>query len=86
MTAAFPPAPWRDVWGKLKHKERNIIFVAVWGSCCWLGFATQNASLCLQVAGDIRKVYMVMSGIEGKLTAIPIKELRVCHQDQKMER
>lgn len=35
-TAAFPPAPWRDIWGQLKHKEGNIIFVAMWGSCCWL--------------------------------------------------
>lgn len=36
MTAAFPPAPWSDVWGQHKHKEGNIIFVAIWGSCCWL--------------------------------------------------
>lgn len=51
-----------------------------------VGFATQTASLWLQVAGDMRKVHVIMNGIEGKLTAIlPVKELRVRRQSGSKE-
>lgn len=47
-----------------------------------IGFAAQTACLWLQVTGDMRKVWVIMGGIEAPLTAIPAEELRARHQDQ----